>query len=52
MGPGAGAGIGRGGGQSHSVLLNWLEFDGDVDGECACSVVFAPIGQKGTQKID
>jgi len=43
-------GLERGGGQSHNVLLNWLEFDDDVDGEAPASVVLAPIGQKGTQK--
>ena len=43
-------GLERGGGQPHSVLLNWLEFDGDVDGGVPASVVLAPIGQKGTQK--
>ena len=43
-------GLERGGGQSHSVLLNWLEFDGDGDGETPASVVLAPIGQKGTQR--
>ena len=42
-------GLERGGGQSHSVLLNWLEFDGAVEGEASASVVLAPIGQKGTQ---
>jgi len=39
-------GLERGGGQSRSVLLNWLEFDGEE----AASVVLAPIGQKGTEK--
>ena len=39
-------GLERGGGQSRSVLLNWLEFDG----EDAASVVLAPIQQKGTEK--
>jgi ATP-dependent exoDNAse (exonuclease V) beta subunit len=34
----------RGGGRSSSVLLNWLEFDG----EASASVVLAPIWQKGT----
>jgi ATP-dependent helicase/nuclease subunit A len=43
-------GLERGGGQSHSVLLNWLEFDGAAGGEASASVVLAPIGQKGTQK--
>jgi ATP-dependent helicase/nuclease subunit A len=43
-------GLERGGGQSHSVLLNWLEFDGASDGDMSASVVLAPIGQKGTQK--
>jgi ATP-dependent exoDNAse (exonuclease V) beta subunit len=43
-------GLERGGGQSHSVLLNWLEFDGASDGEVPASVVLAPIGQKGTEK--
>ncbi len=43
-------GMERGGGQSHSVLLNWLEFDGAADGDITASVVLAPIGQKGTQK--
>ncbi len=43
-------GLERGGGQSHNVLLNWLEFDGGSDGDIAANVVLAPIGQKGTQK--
>lgn len=43
-------GLERGGGQSYGVLLNWLEFDGSVDGEVSASVVLAPIGQKGTEK--
>ena len=43
-------GLERGGGQSQSVLLNWLEFDGAVDGNASASVVLAPIGQKGTEK--
>ncbi len=43
-------GLERGGGQSHSVLLNWLEFDGASDRHMSASVVLAPIGQKGTQK--
>ncbi len=43
-------GLERGGGQSHSVLLNWLEFDGASDGSDYANVVLAPIGQKGTQK--
>jgi ATP-dependent helicase/nuclease subunit A len=43
-------GLERGGGQSHSVLLNWLEFDGASDRDVSASVVLAPIGQKGTQK--
>jgi ATP-dependent exoDNAse (exonuclease V) beta subunit len=43
-------GLERGGGQSHSVLLNWLEFDGASDGDMPASVALAPIGQKGTQK--
>jgi ATP-dependent exoDNAse (exonuclease V) beta subunit len=43
-------GLERGGGQSRSVLLNWLEFDGSSDGGVAASVVLAPIGQKGTEK--
>ena len=43
-------GLERGGGQSRSVLLNWLEFDGASDGDSGASVVLAPIGQKGTQK--
>ncbi len=42
-------GLERGGGQSHSVLLNWLEFDGAVEGDAAASVVLAPIGQRGTK---
>jgi ATP-dependent helicase/nuclease subunit A len=42
-------GLERGGGQSRSVLLNWLEFDGASEGDAA-SVVLAPIGQKGTEK--
>jgi len=43
-------GLERGGGRSHNVLLNWLEFDGAANGEMPASVVLAPIGQKGTQK--
>ena len=43
-------GLERGGGQSHNVLLNWLEFDGSSNGESSASLVLAPIGQKGTQK--
>jgi len=43
-------GLERGGGQSHSVLLNWLEFDGSANDETSANVVLAPIGQKGTQK--
>jgi len=43
-------GLERGGGQSHNVLLNWLEFDGASDGDISANVVLAPIGQKGTQK--
>jgi ATP-dependent helicase/nuclease subunit A len=43
-------GLERGGGQSRSVLLNWLEFDGASDDDVAASVVLAPIGQKGTEK--
>jgi ATP-dependent exoDNAse (exonuclease V) beta subunit len=43
-------GLERGGGQSHSVLLNWLEFDGTSGRDVSASVVLAPIGQKGTQK--
>jgi ATP-dependent exoDNAse (exonuclease V) beta subunit len=43
-------GMGRGGGQSQSVLLNWLEFDGASDGGISASVVLAPIGQKGADK--
>jgi ATP-dependent exoDNAse (exonuclease V) beta subunit len=41
-------GLERGGGRPASVLLNWLEFDGALDGETSASVVLAPIWQKGT----
>jgi ATP-dependent helicase/nuclease subunit A len=40
-------GLERGGGRPTSVLLNWLEFDGAIDGEGAASVVLAPIWEKG-----
>jgi ATP-dependent helicase/nuclease subunit A len=43
-------GLERGSGQSRSVLLNWLEFDGASNGDLSSSVVLAPIGRKGTQK--
>lgn len=43
-------GLERGGGKSHSVLLNWLEFDGVTAGDASASVVLAPIGQKGEEK--
>jgi ATP-dependent exoDNAse (exonuclease V) beta subunit len=41
-------GLERGGGRTASVLLNWLEFDGALDGDTSASVVLAPIWQKGT----
>ncbi len=41
-------GLERGGGQTTSALLNWLEFDGALDGDSSASVVLAPIWQKGT----
>jgi ATP-dependent helicase/nuclease subunit A len=40
-------GLERGGGRPTSVLLNWLEFDGAVDGEGAANIVLAPIWEKG-----
>ncbi len=41
-------GLERKGGRSSNVLLNWLEFDGALDGDTAASVVLAPIQQRGT----
>jgi len=42
-------GLERGGGRSTNVLLNWLEFDGALNGDAGASVVLAPIWEKGAE---
>lgn len=42
-------GLERGGGRSANVLLNWLEFDGALNGDAGASVVLAPIWEKGAE---